>query len=465
MEAINGTKKAIGKCREDEQRYGEACYTAQQGVLIAKSKRESLSRLLLQQVNAPIADGTDVTERIPDDLLEMILSYLSMVDQRRTCSVSKRWQTAVERILRRNWSELDLRFAKYTAGAPFPMVLDTADLQALAVPASGLLIYTGSADGCVRVWSTTDGAQLSMMPPPVRYANYYNNGHYGTGVSALALSPCGRVLYSGYSGPFEGGLHAWTLPEVHRGNGVVPNVSLRLSLFRTAGADARDDAPKVLLRTKKGYLYAGLRDGSVHMWALAGLEHVKLRVMHGKRGAIGALAVNEVCTDHIQVLYAGAEDGSIGIWSTTEGTMLLVLELMKGAGPRRCINALVLSVDGLWLYAGAGDGNLVVWSTMTGTTHGMLKGHTNCVTALALSNDGARLYSGSRDCTVRVWPLEHSTKGVSDAIPVLGHSGILKHHDQCVLKVVLSEGLDGKGNQTLFSGTGGRKGEGAVRVC
>ena len=351
MEAINGSKKAIGNCREEEQRFAEDFQRAQQVVLKAKIKREYLTRVLLQQVNAPIADGTDATERIPEDLLEMVLSYLSMVDQRRICCVSKRWQTVLERLKRRTWSELDLRFAKYTVGSPFPMVLEAAELQALAVSASGLLIFTGLADGCVRVWSTTDGAQLSMMPPPIRY---------GTGVSALALSPCGRFLYSGYYGKFEGGIYAWTLCNVQRRNGEVPKVSLRLSLFRNEGADARDDAPNVLLSTKNGYLYAGLRNGTVHMWTLAGLEHVKLRVMHGKRGAIGALAVNEVCTDHTQLLYAGAEDGSIGIWSTTEGTMLLVLELMKGAGPRRCINALVLSVDGLWLYAGAGDGNLEI---------------------------------------------------------------------------------------------------------
>ena len=200
MEAINETKLAIaasrekhGTCRlayaatkqamlEAEQ----AMLEAEQAVLGVAEETTRLQLVLSKQVNAPLADGSDVTRRVADDVLELVLRRLTMSELFQAGRVSRRWRMLVGRVSRM-WAAMDVRYAKYAAGALEPRVLSghAGSVHALVLSPDGQRLYTGSQDRTVRVWSTADGALLQTL-----------QGHKSS-VNALAVSADGQRLYSG----------------------------------------------------------------------------------------------------------------------------------------------------------------------------------------------------------------------------------------------------------------------------
>ena len=72
-----------------------------------------LEQLLAAQIQAPLADGTDVTEWLPDTLLDTILLFSSIRDMNRAGRVSKRWKRLVDSPRCQNFHRtLDVRMAK-----------------------------------------------------------------------------------------------------------------------------------------------------------------------------------------------------------------------------------------------------------------------------------------------------------------------------------------------------------------
>ena len=133
MEGINLTKLAIaasiekhGMCRlayaATEQTMLEAkqaMLEARQAMLEVDEETARLQLVLSTQVNAPLADGSDVTKRVPDDVLELVLRQLTMAELFRAGRVSRRWRLLVGRVSRM-WPAIEL--------------------------------YSGPGDGMVRVW-------------------------------------------------------------------------------------------------------------------------------------------------------------------------------------------------------------------------------------------------------------------------------------------------------------------------
>ena len=211
MEAINQTKLAIaaarekhGRCRlahaakcmyyqcnsfDAEQAMLEAeqaMLEAEQAVLEVAGETTRLELMLSKQVNAPLADGTDVTKRVPDGVLELVLRQMTMAELFQAGRVSRRWRLLVGRVSRM-WAAMDVRFAKYAAGALEPRVLSghTGSVHALVLSPDGHRLYSGSGDKTVCVWSTEGGAALQTL-----------QGHTKP-VWALVLSPDGQRRYSG----------------------------------------------------------------------------------------------------------------------------------------------------------------------------------------------------------------------------------------------------------------------------
>ena len=200
MEAINLTKLAIaasiekhGMCRlvytATEQAMLEAkkaVLEARQAMLDVDEETARLQLVLSTQVNAPLADGSDVTKRVPDDVLELVLRQLTMAELFRAGRVSRRWRLLVGRVSQM-WPAMDVRYAKYAAGALEPRVLSghAGSVHALVLSPLGQRLYSGSADSTVRVWSPAGGVLLQTL-----------QGHTAS-VNALAVSADGQRLYSG----------------------------------------------------------------------------------------------------------------------------------------------------------------------------------------------------------------------------------------------------------------------------
>jgi len=161
-------------------------HEAELAMLEVDEETTQLELVLSKQVNAPLADGTDVTKRVPDDVLELVLRQLTMAELFQASRVSRRWRLLFGRVSRM-WAAMDVRFAKYAAGALEPRVLSghAGSVHALVLSPDGQRLYTGSQDRTVRVWSTADGALLQTLKV-----------HTG-GVRALTLSADGQRLYSG----------------------------------------------------------------------------------------------------------------------------------------------------------------------------------------------------------------------------------------------------------------------------
>ena len=86
----------------------------------ARRQKNQLEDLLAAQIQAPLADGSDVTEWLPDTLLDTILLFLSIRDMNRAGRVSKRWKRMVDSPRCQNFHRtLDVRMAKYVLHPPY----------------------------------------------------------------------------------------------------------------------------------------------------------------------------------------------------------------------------------------------------------------------------------------------------------------------------------------------------------
>ena len=112
MEAINRTKLAIAASREKQRRcrlaYAVCQHTqleaewamheAELAMLEVDEETTQLELVLSKQVNAPLAGGTDLTKRVPDDVLELVLHKLTLAELFQAGRVSRRWRLLVGRV-------------------------------------------------------------------------------------------------------------------------------------------------------------------------------------------------------------------------------------------------------------------------------------------------------------------------------------------------------------------------------
>ena len=164
----------------------QAMNEADQAMLGGAEETTRLELVLLKQVDAPLADGTDVTMRVPKAVLGLVLRKLTMAELFQAGRVSRRWRLLVGRVSQM-WPVMDVRFAKYAAGALAARVLSghTGPVHAWVVSVDGQRLYSCSEDCTVVVWSTVDGLPLQTL-----------QGRAAP-VSALLLSVDGQRLYSG----------------------------------------------------------------------------------------------------------------------------------------------------------------------------------------------------------------------------------------------------------------------------
>lgn len=293
----------------------------------------------------------------------------------------------------------------------------TKRITCLVHVSNGTLV-SGSADGTLRVWSTSTGQCHATL-----------DGHQG-GVVCLTqlerLSAHPRVL----SGGVDGTLRVWSVAACGG--------------TELAVLEGHTGSVYCIKEKADGGIISGGSDGSVMLWKLTEEDPLG-GTPGGTRGGNGGDDVALFCEclavlkGHTEPIFAVFElgegsivsasaDHTLRLWSAADeaaesnkrvsapGTV----PCSRGIPQYKCVSVLAGHTDAVWcaapigngrLVSGSADGNLRLWNTKPtkngNSTAGkcsskVLEGHTNAVWGLAPLHDGL-IASGSVDTSVQLW--------------------------------------------------------------
>ncbi|KAI3684786.1 hypothetical protein L6452_34012 [Arctium lappa] len=155
------------------------------------------------------------------------------------------------------------------------------------------LVFTGSADGSVKVWKR-DGQGKSMK-----------HNHVETllkqecAVTALAVSKSGSFVYSGLS---DGLVNFWEWEKQISHGGLLKGHKLAVLCLAAAGE----------------LLFSGSADKTICVWKRVGSMHTCLSVLTGHTGPVKCLAVEKDGGTGKWEVYSGSLDKSVKVWSVSE---------------------------------------------------------------------------------------------------------------------------------------------------
>ena len=206
-------------------------------------------------------------------------------------------------------------------------------------------------------------------------------GHTGE-VTALSLSPSGRILASGSS---DRTLKLWRLET-----GELLHTFAGRSLWSTAGHQDRISA--LTFGFNGRVLISASQDGEIKLWDLSARQLISTLPSHGW----GVLAI--ALTPDSDRLVSGSGDGVIQLWDAKTDQHLADLTQHQDQ-----VSALAIDRTGQLLGSGSGDRTICLWDLESDRLIKTLKGHVDRVSALALTPDGTILISGSWDKTLKLW--------------------------------------------------------------
>ncbi|XAR65013.1 hypothetical protein NMG60_11008948 [Bertholletia excelsa] len=284
----------------------------------------------------------------------------------------------------------------------------------------GNKLFTAHQDHKIRVWKIDNESQTAKYDvvatlPTLgdRFAKLFSAGnyvevrrhkkctwvHHVDGVSALALSKDGSLLYSvSWDRTFK----VW-----------------RTSDFKCLESvwKAHDDAINAVVLSSDGVIFTGSADKKIKVWKKHEGEkkHRLIATLEKHKSAVNALALSSDGS----VLYSGACDRSIIVWQKDDGAGG---EYMTVAGALRGHTKAILClavVDDL-VCSGSADKTVRVWRKGIGMSYSclaVLEGHRGSVKCLVAAVDssardswseagtGYRVYSGGLDCETKVWQI------------------------------------------------------------
>ncbi|KAM0035365.1 putative [Myosin heavy-chain] kinase transcription factor WD40-like family [Helianthus debilis subsp. tardiflorus] len=159
------------------------------------------------------------------------------------------------------------------------------------------LVFTGSADGSVKVWKR-EGTGKSMKHHPVETLL-----NQECAVTTLAVSETGWFVYCGLS---DGLVNFWEWEKQLSHGGVLKGHKLAVLCLSTAGK----------------LLFSGSADKTICVWRREGSIHSCLTVLTGHTGPVKCLAVEReegANSGEVKwVVYSGSLDKTVKVWRVSE---------------------------------------------------------------------------------------------------------------------------------------------------
>ncbi|KAE9588437.1 putative [Myosin heavy-chain] kinase transcription factor WD40-like family [Lupinus albus] len=160
------------------------------------------------------------------------------------------------------------------------------------------LVFSGSADGTVKVWKREQrgkGTKHEAVQTLLKQE---------CAVTALAVNPCGSIVYCGSS---DGFVNFWEQEKQFAHGGVLKGHKLAVLCLDAAGT----------------LVFSGSADKTICVWKRDGMIHTCVSMLTGHDGPVKCLAVEEdreaaARGDPRWVVYSGSLDKSVKVWSVSE---------------------------------------------------------------------------------------------------------------------------------------------------
>ncbi|KAK9117023.1 hypothetical protein Sjap_015970 [Stephania japonica] len=288
---------------------------------------------------------------------------------------------------------------------------------------AGKLLYSGSSDREIRVWSRD-----TLSHPIVDdHENLKPSNVVAVSSGAVkTLVVSGNKLMSGHQ---DHKIRVWQVVEaqfdVHHHQqqqhqrqykrlATLPTLSDRVTKLipsknyvqvrrhkKSTWVHHVDAVSSLAISTDGSILYSVSWDRTLKIWRASDFKCLEsINKAHDD-------AINAIVLSNNGLIFTGSADKKVKVWKRIEGdkkhSLVATLEKHESA-----VNALAISSDGSTLYSGACDRSIVVWAARDGCSGnggmvvvGALRGHTKAILCLAVVED--LVFSGSADKSVRIW--------------------------------------------------------------
>ncbi|GLU13647.1 hypothetical protein SLE2022_302710 [Rubroshorea leprosula] len=159
------------------------------------------------------------------------------------------------------------------------------------------LVFTGSADGTVKVW------RMELQGKGTKHFFSQTLLKQECAVTALAMNPDAKIIYCGSS---DGRVNFREREKHLSHGGVLRGHKLAILCLVTAG----------------NLVFSGSADMAICVWRRSGSEHLCLSELTGHTGPVKCLAVEEdkeaISGESRWILYSGSLDKSVKMWRVSE---------------------------------------------------------------------------------------------------------------------------------------------------
>jgi telomerase protein component 1 len=245
--------------------------------------------------------------------------------------------------------------------------IDQRDIHRLAVSPGARTVASGSRDGSVRIWDSTDGSEVMTVVGT-------SAGMFGGGSACVAFSPSGNLIAFGGT---DKNVRIWDLQS---GN------ELRcLKNYR--------EVTVVVFSGDESKIASASEDQTVRVWDVQ--SGIELACLKGHKDGI----VEIVFQNSDKHICAIAADRWIITWDLETSDLLSCIPVYGGR-----ITSAAFSPDGKRVAVGTVDYTVELLEADSGDISQVYEGHQFLISGLAFLSDD-RLVSAGWDGTIRIWDI------------------------------------------------------------